>query len=316
MLQTWIQKIVAPFRPPPAAQAPHEKTLSPELIQQIRDIQVKTNHLVNHMVAGEYVSAFKGRGMEFREVREYQPGDDIRLVDWNVTARMGRPFVKQFQEEREQTVLLMVDVSSSGQFGSVEKFKNEISAEIASILAFSAVKNNDKVGLIVFSEKIEHFIPPNKGRAHIWNVIRTILNFTPEGRRTDLNLPLKYLLNIQKRKCVVFLISDFQAQDYEQSLRLARQKHDLIALAITDPREMELPQIGLVHLEDSETGETVLIDTNDSEMLQKFSATKDKERRERKKLFRSLGVDTIEIRTDRPLVTPIIEYFKIREKKH
>ena len=316
MLRTWIKNIVAPFSSPPPVQAQREKALPPELIRKIRDIQVKTNHLVNHMMAGEYLSAFKGRGMEFREVREYQPGDDIRLIDWNVTARMGRPFIKQFQEEREQTVLLLVDVSSSGQFGSVEKFKNEISAEIASILAFSAVKNKDKVGLIIFSEKIEHFIPPNKGRAHIWNVIRTILNFSPEGRRTDLNLPLKYLLNIQKRKCVVFLISDFQAQDYEQSLRLARQKHDLIALAVTDPRELELPQIGLVHLEDSETGETVLIDTNDSEMIQQFSATKEKELRDRKKLFRSLGVDTIEIRTDQSLVTPIIEYFKMREKKH
>ena len=316
MLQTWIKKIVAPFTPLPPVQAQQEKTISPEMIQKIRDIQIKTNHLVNHMMAGEYVSAFKGRGMEFREVRDYQHGDDIRLIDWNVTARMGRPFIKQFQEEREQTVLLLVDVSSSGQFGSSEKFKNEISAEIASILAFSAVKNNDKVGLIIFSDKIEHFIPPNKGRAHIWNVIRTILNFAPEGRQTDLNQPLKYLLNIQKRKCVVFLISDFQADGYEQSLRLARQKHDLIALAITDPRELELPKVGLVHLEDSETKETLLIDTNDSEMIQKFSAAKKKELRDRKKHFRSMGVDTIEIRTDQSLVTPIIEYFKMREKKH
>ena len=183
----FLQKLTGAFHEPPPPPDEFEKSISPELIKKIRDIQVKTNHLVNHMMAGEYVSAFKGRGMEFSEVREYEPGDDVRLIDWNVTARMGHPYIKEFKEERELTVMLLVDVSSSGEFGSVEKLKNEVAAEIASVLAFSAIKNNDKVGLIVFSDKIEHYILPQKGRAHIWNLIRTILNFVPEGRHTDLS---------------------------------------------------------------------------------------------------------------------------------
>lgn len=243
MLQTLFKKLSAPFQAPPPPRQEEGQEISPELMKRIRDIQIKTNHLVNHMMAGEYVSAFRGRGMEFSEVREYEPGDDIRFIDWNVTARMGRPYVKEFREERELTVMLVVDVSSSGGFGSYQKFKNEVSAEIASILAFSAIKNNDKVGLIVFSDKIEHYILPQKGRAHIWNVIRTILNFKPEGRRTDLNLPLEYLMKVQKRKSVAFLISDFQAESYEDKMRLARKKHDLVAMrsveALTTGRNRE-----------------------------------------------------------------------------
>ena len=300
--------------PPPPDEL--EKSISPELIKKIRDIQVKTNHLVNHMMSGEYVSAFKGRGMEFSEVREYEPGDDVRLIDWNVTARMGHPYIKEFREERELTVMLLVDVSSSGEFGSVEKLKNEVAAEIASVLAFSAIKNNDKVGLIVFSDKIEHYILPQKGRAHIWNLIRTILNFVPEGRHTNLNLPLEYLLRVQKRKSVAFLISDFQAEDYLRNLRLVRQKHDLIAIAITDPRETKLPDVGWVHLEDSESGETLLVDTADRQMVTQWTQLEMKERQDRKKQFHANGVDIIEIRTDQPLTQPLIRFFKMREKRH
>ena len=311
-----LKKLTGSSHEPPSPPDEFEKSIPPELIKKIRDIQVKTNHLVNHMMTGEYVSAFKGRGMEFSEVREYEPGDDVRLIDWNVTARMGHPYIKEFREERELTVMLLVDVSSSGEFGSVEKLKNEVAAEIASVLAFSAIKNNDKVGLIVFSDKIEHYILPQKGRAHIWNLIRTILNFVPEGRRTDLNLPLEYLLRVQKRKSVTFLISDFQADGYLRNLRLVRQKHDLIAIAITDPREYELPDVGWVHLEDSETGETLLVDTADRQMIQQWTQFKMKQRQDRKKQFHANGVDIIEIRTDQSLTQPLIRFFKMREKRH
>jgi uncharacterized protein (DUF58 family) len=212
--------------------------------------------------------------------------------------------------------MLLVDVSSSGEFGSVEKLKNEVAAEIASVLAFSAIKNNDKVGLIVFSGKIEHYIVPQKGRAHIWNLIRTILNFVPEGRHTDLNLPLEYLLRVQKRKSVAFLISDFQAEDYLRSLRLVRQKHDLIAISITDPRERELPDVGWVHLEDSETGKTLLVNTADRTMVKQWNQLKTKEQQDRKKQFHANGVDIIEVRTDQSLTQPLIRFFKMSEKRH
>lgn len=293
-----------------------ERQLTPEMIKTIKEIQVKTHHLVNHMMAGEYVSAFKGKGMEFREVREYEPGDDIRLIEWNVTARMGHPYVKEFREEREMTMMLMVDVSFSGQFGSQQKLKNEVAAEVASILAYAAIKNNDKVGLIIFSDQIEHFVTPQKGRSHIWRLIRTILNFKPEGRRTDITLPLEYLLRVQKKKCVAFLISDFQASGFETALRLARQRHDLVAIEITDPREMSLPPVGLVHLEDAETGKTVLVNTRDKALVMKYEKEKEMERNNRKRKFRSIGIDTISIRTDSSLINPIIQYFKMREKRH
>ena len=293
-----------------------DKNLSSELLQRIKAIQVKTNYLVNDIMTGEYVSAFKGRGMEFNEVREYEPGDDVRLIDWNVTARMNQPFIKEFKEERELTLILLVDVSSSGGFGSAEKLKNEVSAEIASILAFAAIKNNDKIGLIVFSDKIEHTISPKKGKAHIWNIIRTILNFKPVGKGTNLSLPLEYLLNIQKRKATVFLISDFQDDGYEAKLKLAKQKHDLVAISITDPREETLPDVGLIQLEDAESGETLLVDTHDNEMTAQYAKQFQQKRAKRKTYFSSIGIDTIEIHTNRSLTDPIIRYFKMREKKH
>jgi uncharacterized protein (DUF58 family) len=309
-----LSKVIEGFK---AAPLPTQKEdISIELMQKIRAIQIKTSHLVTELMAGEYVSAFKGRGMEFNAVREYTPGDDVRLIDWNVTARMDQPFIKEYIEERELNVMLMVDVSSSGEFGSNGKLKNEISAEVASILAFAAIRNNDKIGLIVFSNKIEHYIPPKKGKAHVWNIIRTILNYQPEGRLTDLNIPLEYLLKIQKRKCIAFLISDFQATNYETNVKLARQKHDLVAISISDPRERDLPKVGLINLRDSETGETLLIDTDNREMTKLLTTYEQEKRNKFKKLFRSIGVDTIEIDTDGSLVEPIIRYFKIREKRH
>ena len=315
MLQILTHTIRDWFQEPIPIPEP-DKNLSPELLQRIKAIQVKTNYLVNDIMAGEYVSAFKGRGMEFSEVREYQPGDDVRLIDWNVTARMNQPFIKEFKEERELTLMLLVDVSSSGEFGSAGKLKNEISAEIASILAFVSIKNNDKIGLIVFSDKIEHTIPPKKGKAHIWNIIRTILNFKPEGKGTNLSLPLEYLLNIQKRKATTFLISDFQDTNYETKLKLAKQKHDLIAISITDQREETLPNVGLIQLEDAESGETLLVNTSDDEMTRQYARQFREKREKRNTYFHSIGIDTIEIYTNRSLTEPIIRYFKMREKKH
>ena len=311
---SFLSKVIEGFKAAPLPS--QEEDISAELMQKIRAIQIKTSHMVTELMAGEYVSAFKGRGMEFNAVREYAPGDDVRLIDWNVTARMDQPFIKEYIEERELNVMLMVDVSSSGEFGSTGKFKNEISAEVASILAFAAIRNNDKIGLIVFSNKIEHYIPPKKGKAHVWNIIRTILNYQPEGRLTDLNIPLEYLLKIQKRKCIAFLISDFQATNYETNVKLAGQKHDLVAISISDPRERDLPKIGLINLRDSESGETLLIDTDDREMTKLLTSYEREKRGKFKKLFRSIGVDTIEIDTDGSLVEPIIRYFKIREKRH
>ncbi|HIF02334.1 MAG TPA: DUF58 domain-containing protein [Nitrospinaceae bacterium] len=311
---SFLSKVIEGFKTAPPPSKPEDITV--ELMQKIRSIQIKTSHIVTELMAGEYVSAFKGRGMEFNAVREYTPGDDVRLIDWNVTARMDQPFIKEYIEERELNIMLMVDVSSSGKFGSTGKFKNEISAEIASILAFAAIRNNDKIGLIVFSDKIEHYIPPKKGKAHVWNIIRTILNYHPEGSLTDLNIPLEYLLKIQKRKCIAFLISDFQATNYETNIKLTRQKHDLVAIFISDRRERDLPKVGLINLRDSESGETLLIDTNDREMT-KFFATYEREKQDKlKKQLHFIGVDTIKINTEDSLVEPIIRYFKIREKRN
>ncbi len=316
MLRSLIENFISGFRNVPQPPIEQTKELSPELLKKIRQIQIKTNYLVNDIMSGEYVSAFKGSGMEFSEVREYVPGDDVRLIDWNVSARMDRPFIKGFQEERELTVMLLVDISSSGKFGSAIETKGEVSAEIASILAFSAIKNNDKVGLILFSDRIEKYIPPKKGRAHIWNVIRAILSHSPIGKKTDLNLPLEFLLQIHKRKTAAFFISDFQATGYEKSLRLARQKHDLAAMIIIDPREQNLPiNSGVLHLEDAETGESILVDTHNKDTLNYFAKIKADEKKRLLDFLRLNGIDSVEIFTDQPLADPIIRYFKFREKK-
>jgi uncharacterized protein (DUF58 family) len=290
--------------------------ISAELFKQIKAIQIRTNYLVNDVLAGEYTSAFKGRGMEFEEVREYQIGDDVRDIDWNVTARMHNiPYVKVFREERELTVMLLVDVSSSGQFGSLDKLKNEVAAEVASILAYAAIKSNDKVGLIVFSDTIEQYIPPKKGRAHIWRVIRTILSFKPEGIKTDISVPLEFLSKVAHRKTVSFLISDFIAGDFKKSLQMAKKKHDLIAVSVVDPRELELPRIGFVELKDAESGETILIDTYDKNIIKGFNLINQRALTERENFFRSLNVDHILIRTDRSYIDPIMRFFLKREKK-
>jgi uncharacterized protein (DUF58 family) len=286
-----------------------------EVIRRIRKIHIHSNYLVNDILAGEYESAFRGRGMEFEEVREYQPGDDVRDIDWNVTARMGHPYVKVYREERELTILLLVDVSGSGQFGSGAQLKNELSAELAAVLAYAAVKNNDKVGLIIFSDSIEKFIPPKKGRNHVWRVIREVLEHRPRSRKTDISAALDFLNRITSRRVIAFLISDFIAGGYEKLLRVTNKKHDLIAISIADPRERELPPVGLVELEDAETGETRLIDTGDTAFRREFSAGATRRMSETRELFRRCSVDHIPLITDQPYINALMKFFRMREKR-
>src|SRR5574337_129223 len=229
--------------------------ISKDILKKIQQIEIHTRRLVNEAFVGEYHSVFKGRGMEFEEVREYQPGDEIRTIDWNVTARMGRPFIKRYVEERELTVMLLVDVSASGNFGSIKQLKNEVAIEICSLLAFSAIKNNDKVGLIMFTDKIEKFIPPKKGPTHVLRVIRELLCTEPTGKGTNISVALEYMNKISSRRAITFMVSDFIANDYAHALRIANKKHDVIAITIADPREQELPNVGFIELKDAESGE-------------------------------------------------------------
>ncbi len=301
-----------------SAESDHEigEKLPAELLAKIKQIQIRTRRLVTESMAGEYTSAFKGRGMEFEQVREYQPGDDIRHIDWNVTARMGLPFVKEHREERELTVMLLVDVSSSGNFGTADKLKSEVAAEVAAVLAYTAIKKNDRVGLILFSDQIDHYIPPKKGSAHVWRVIRTILGHRRQGRRsTDLEGALDFLGKVMPRRVVGFVLSDFLDEGFEDRLRVAASRHDLTAISIADPREAELPPIGLIELEDAETGELVLVDTRDAKLRQNFRVLTGEERRRRHELFRSAGVGEIELWTDRPYVDEIVRFFRARERR-
>lgn len=286
-----------------------------ELLKKVKQIEISTRNVVNEVFSGEYHSVFKGRGMEFSEVREYQPGDDVRIIDWNVSARMGHPYVKIFEEERELTVMLLVDVSSSGNFGTTEQLKREIAAELSAVLAFSAIKNNDKVGLIIFSDKIEKFILPRKGRKHVLRVIREILFYKPQEASTDLNIALEYLSKVIKRKSAVFLISDFLSENYEKSLQVANKKHDIIAISITDPREVSLPDVGMIDLEDAETGEIILVDTGSPGIRNRFYEESLKQHDELSGFFKSIGVDHINILTDRSYVKPITKFFKMRARR-
>lgn len=253
--------------------------------------------------------------MEFSEVREYQIGDDIRTIDWNVTARQGHPFVKVFEEERELTVMLLVDVSSSGEFGTVRQMKGEIAAEICALLAFSAIKNNDKVGLIIFSDQIEKFVRPKKGKSHVLRVIREIIYHKPQGAKTDISAALEFLSRITRRRSVVFLVSDFLSADYEKALQIANKRHDIVAITLTDPREMDMPNVGFIELEDAETGEIILMDTSSPEVRKEFAASTREFAEGREKLFRSRQVDYIDIRTDQPYIEPLIRFFRMRAKR-
>ncbi len=286
-----------------------------EVLKKVKRIEIQTRGLVNDVFSGEYHSVFKGRGMEFSEVREYQMGDDIRTIDWNVTARMGHPFVKVFEEERELTVMLVVDVSSSGEFGTVAQMKGEIAAELCALLAFSAIKNNDKVGLIVFSDQVEKFVSPKKGKSHVLRVVREILYHKPQGRQTDISAALQFLSRVTSRRAVVFLVSDFISSGYEKALQIANKKHDIVAITITDPREVALPNVGFIELEDAETGETFLVDTSDFAVRDEFASRSMQTKLAREKIFRSMNVDYIDISTDASYVEPLIRFFRMRAKR-
>jgi len=290
--------------------------ISKDILKKIQQIEIHTRRLVNEAFVGEYHSVFKGRGMEFEEVREYQPGDEIRTIDWNVTARMGRPFIKRYVEERELTVMLLVDVSASGNFGSIKQLKNEVAIDICALLAFSAIKNNDKVGVIMFTDKIEKFIPPKKGTKHVLRVIRELLCSEPTGKGTNISVALEYMNKISSRRAISFVVSDFIANDYAHALRIANKKHDVIAITIVDPREQELPNVGFIELQDAESGDILLIDTANPSARKEFNALNARQRQERSRLFRSMGVDEIVINTGRHYVEPVVRFFRIREKRY
>ncbi|MBN2030341.1 DUF58 domain-containing protein [bacterium] len=289
--------------------------ISKEILKKVKRIEITTRGMVNDVFSGEYHSVFKGRGMEFSEVREYQIGDDIRTIDWNVTARYGHPYVKVFEEERELTVMLLVDASSSGEFGTFERMKGEIAVEICALLAFSAIKNNDKVGLIIFTDKVEKFVPPRKGKTHVLRVIRELLYFEPEDKQTDIDAALEYLSRVIRRRSTAFLVSDFLSKDYGQALRIANKKHDIVAIHIVDPRELELPNVGYIELEDAETDEQVLLDTSDRELRKLFAQKTLNAMLQRDKLFKSMNVDSIVIRTDESYFEPLIRFFRMRAKR-
>ncbi|HDL03569.1 MAG TPA: DUF58 domain-containing protein [candidate division Zixibacteria bacterium] len=287
-----------------------------ELFKKIRRIEIRTKRLVNDLFSGEYQSAFKGQGMEFEEVRQYQPGDDIRLIDWNVTARTGFPHVKKFREERELSVIFLIDASSSGAFGTRERFKADIAAELCGVLAFSAIKNNDKVGMIIFTDKIEKFIPPKKGKSHVLRLIREVLHFKPEGTQTDIAGALEYFNRVIKKKSVVFLISDFLSENFMTPLQIANRKHDVIALKISDPRELQFENVGLIELEDAETGETVLIDTASTAFRRDFAAQAEEDNFGLKRTLKLMNLDFIQIITNQSYIVPLINFFKMRERRH
>ena len=284
-----------------------------ELLKRVRKIEIKTRGLSKNIFAGEYHSAFKGRGMTFSEVREYQYGDDIRNIDWNVTARHNRPYVKIFEEERELTVMLMIDVSASRNFGTISKLKKNQITEIAAVLAFSAIQNNDKIGVIFFSDKIEKFIPPKKGRTHILHIIRELIDFYPEDKQTDIEQALEYMTNSIKKRCTCFVISDFiDEHDFAHALAIANRKHDVVALRVYDPRENQLPPVGMMYLRDAETGEQMWVDTSDKKLREAYERYAFVREKELDAIFKRSGVDVANIRSDEDYVRALITLFKKR----
>ena len=286
-----------------------------ELLKKVRRIEIKTKGLSNHLFAGEYHSTFKGKGMSFSEVREYQYGDDIRLIDWNVTARLNNPYVKVFEEERELTVMLLIDVSQSDYFGTKQQFKNEMMTEIAAVLSFSAIQNNDKVGLLLFSDKVETYIPPKKGKQHILRIIRELLDFKPQSNGTDIQNALRHFNNMMKKRSITFLMSDFIDQNYEKALNIAGRRHDLIGINITDIREKELPSMGLVRFRDPETSQIKWIDTSRRDIRKTYSNWYEQHITELKQTFIRSKADLISIQTDEPYTTALLNFFKNRGRR-
>lgn len=287
-----------------------------EIISKVRHIEIVTNRLVNEVMAGSYHSVFKGRGMEFEEVREYTPGDDVRAIDWNVTARTGAPHVKTFVEERELTVMLMVDLSGSTDFGSGDSLKSELAAEICALLAFSAIKNNDRVGLLIFTDRVEKFIPPKKGKNHVLRVIREVLFYRPEYHKTDIPAAVEHIMHVLKRKSVIFLISDFYAEHLRRPLSVLNQNHDLIAVKLRDPREMEIPPVGFVPFEDPETGEVVFVDTFNPEFRRRYRKEMERNEQQLDELFRQASIDSVDVVTGKPYLEPIVELFQRRALRY
>jgi uncharacterized protein (DUF58 family) len=287
-----------------------------ELIKRIRQIQIYTSRAVNASFAGQYESVFKGRGMQFDEVREYSPGDDIRTIDWNVTARTGKPFIKRFVEEREMTVLFAVDLSASGEFGTVDKMKNELAAEFCAVLAFAAAKNNDKVGLLIFTDRIELFIPPKKGSRHILRLIRELLAFEMPKRRTDIPQALDYIARVIRKRATVFLVSDFIETDFKKPLSLLNRRHDVIAVPVRDRVEIAMPSVGLIEVQDAETGEIMLVDTSSARFRSQYGAHSSGRFDELTNMLRSINVDFIPVTTDRPYINDVIQFFHMRHRRH
>ncbi len=283
-----------------------------ELLKKVRKIEIKTRGLSNQIFAGEYHSAFKGRGMAFSEVREYQYGDDIRNIDWNVTARFSHPYIKVFEEERELTVMLLIDLSDSKEFGTQKMLKREVMTELSAVLSFSAIQNNDKIGVIFFSDKIEKYIPPKKGRKHILRIIRELIDLRPESRKTNIAEALRYLTNIQKKRTTAFLISDFIDEGFSDALKIANYKHDLIALQVCDEREKELPDVGLIKLRDAETNRQVWLDTSDKNVRKQYRKTWTEAQQSLKETFTRAGVDHTQIWTNKDYVQPLLKLFKQR----
>ncbi|MHB8580615.1 MAG: DUF58 domain-containing protein [Ignavibacteriaceae bacterium] len=286
-----------------------------EILKQVRQIEIRTKGLVNQVFSGEYHSVFKGRGMEFSEVREYQFGDDIRNIDWNVTARFGHPFIKVFEEERELTVILMVDLSGSLNFGSADKTKQEVAAELSAILAFSALKNNDKVGLILFTDKIEKFVPPRKGNKHVLRIIRDVLSFEPEGKSTNLKGALEYMNNAIKKRSIVFMLSDFMDSGFEKILRIVGKRHDLIGIVLNDKREEEIPKVGVIRFTDAESGHERWVDTSNPVNQFLLKEMREKKSVQQNTLFLTSRVDSIRIQTGQNYIKPLVQFFRLREKR-
>ena len=289
--------------------------LPKEVIAKIRRLEIKTGRIVNELFGGQYESVFKGRGMEFDEVREYQPGDDIRAIDWNVTARMGHPYIKKFVEERELNIMLLVDVSGSQKFGTNTQSKLEMAAELSGVLAYTAIKNNDRVGALLFTDKVKKFIPPAKGSTHLSRILRDVLFAHPDGKGTNLNPPLEFINDVLKRKCIVFLISDFHAQGYERALAVTNRRHDVIAFELKDAGEEKLPSLGFIALEDLEKNRSRLLWTGSVSAQAAFKKNVEERRTQRREFFRRQGVDHIELYTDRSYVEPLLSFFRMRAKR-
>jgi uncharacterized protein (DUF58 family) len=293
----------------------NNQPIPPDFLARIRRIELRARRLVASRFLGEYHSVFRGRGIEFSEVRQYEPGDDVRAIDWNVTARMGAPYIKKYVEERELTVLLAVDVSASSAFTSTGMSKRDLAAEVAATLAFAAIANNDRVGLIAFSDRVEEYVPPGKDRRHVLRIIRELLYLRPQGRGTDIAVALSYLARVTRRRAVVFLMSDFFDEGYEPQLRAAAARHEIVSLTLNDPREAAMPDVGLLDLEDAETGARVVIDTSDRRVRDAYARRSAEVRARRRRSFAAAGVEEIELRTDQPYVQPLLRAFRARERR-